>query len=744
MFGGVRWLAVAMMVAGCLDAQSSPCGNGHVCAPGSTCIATLDVCAVPEQLTACAGAADGARCATSEIAVGTCTMDVCVSSGCGNKIVEPGEACDDGNAVSGDGCSADCKSTEVCGNKIVDRDEQCDCGTVDDVNPACPGPNSDTSGLCSLDCRLRCGDGVVSADEGCDPGVSDLVSCAGTDSYERGITTCSASCQPVISADTCRYIGFRTRVSQPMPPMVDGSPTSRGDGFLAGGDSVVRYVDSMAVSSATASFPIHAVWAADDLHAFAVGDGGGVVSLVGGSWNLNGNAGTTADLRDVWGRAADDVYAIGDSTVVRWNGTSWVSLAPPAGPFRAIAGDASHLYVVGDGGTVAVYDGAQWTIENVGTSADLTGVWAAGGLVVAVGASGTIVQNDGTGWVPGRTATSANLTGVWGSVQDGFFASGERGTVLFFDGRVWRPLALGRGFLGPANQTFVAIAGVPGVTVGLIGTDDLATYEGAAWAPAALPTAETIDAVWGAGPDDVFAVGRNGTILHHDGLRWTVQSSPTTVDLHAVWGTAPDDVYASGDAFTLLHYDGASWSTLRAGAIGGTSGDFTGLYALAPGDVLASGPTGIYRYDGSLAQVSTNAASSVWGTDATHVWAAGSGISAFDGVSWAATSITDPVVALSGTSATDVYAVGPTSYHFDGSTWSPAPFGDGPLTDVCASPDLGVFVAGPQGTLRRWDGTAIEPFVSRTTADLDTVFITGHLVFMAGTDGTLDVMVFHR
>ena len=41
-----------------------------------------------------------------------------VVSVCGNGAMETGEQCDDGNAVSGDGCSSACK-TENCGDGIV-------------------------------------------------------------------------------------------------------------------------------------------------------------------------------------------------------------------------------------------------------------------------------------------------------------------------------------------------------------------------------------------------------------------------------------------------------------------------------------------------------------------------------------------------------------------------------------------------------------------------------------------------
>ncbi len=44
---------------------------------------------------------------------------------CGNKTVDTGEECDDGNTTSGDGCSATCKR-EGCGNGVLDVGEQCD------------------------------------------------------------------------------------------------------------------------------------------------------------------------------------------------------------------------------------------------------------------------------------------------------------------------------------------------------------------------------------------------------------------------------------------------------------------------------------------------------------------------------------------------------------------------------------------------------------------------------------------
>jgi|SRR5581483_5363580 len=45
---------------------------------------------------------------------------------CDNGLLEPGEQCDDGNVLSGDGCSAACTLEAGCGNGVVEPGEECD------------------------------------------------------------------------------------------------------------------------------------------------------------------------------------------------------------------------------------------------------------------------------------------------------------------------------------------------------------------------------------------------------------------------------------------------------------------------------------------------------------------------------------------------------------------------------------------------------------------------------------------
>jgi cysteine-rich repeat protein len=53
-----------------------------------------------------------------------------IDPNCGNCRLDPGETCDDGNRVRGDGCGPRCRLERDCGNGILDPGEECDDGEV--------------------------------------------------------------------------------------------------------------------------------------------------------------------------------------------------------------------------------------------------------------------------------------------------------------------------------------------------------------------------------------------------------------------------------------------------------------------------------------------------------------------------------------------------------------------------------------------------------------------------------------
>lgn len=118
-------ILAALALAGCLHVATAECDNGSVCPLGFKC-------AGPDLGRQCILAScgndrvdPGEVCDDGNNVSGDgCPADC--SQPCGDGHLDPGEACDDGNTVGGDGCSADCRSVEACGNSVIDPGEACD------------------------------------------------------------------------------------------------------------------------------------------------------------------------------------------------------------------------------------------------------------------------------------------------------------------------------------------------------------------------------------------------------------------------------------------------------------------------------------------------------------------------------------------------------------------------------------------------------------------------------------------
>jgi len=150
---------------------------------------------------------------------------------CGNGHIDPGEACDDGNTVGGDGCSADCSMVEAgwtcpnvggnggpcvkapantCGDGIVAGVEQCDDGNTvsgDGCSSTCNVEAGYTCPTAGKPCKKIefCGDGVVDLDIGeqCDDGnVLSGDGCSATCTIEPNYV-CPTPGQPCVSTVKC-------------------------------------------------------------------------------------------------------------------------------------------------------------------------------------------------------------------------------------------------------------------------------------------------------------------------------------------------------------------------------------------------------------------------------------------------------------------------------------------------------------------------------------------------------------
>ncbi|MCP4446790.1 MAG: DUF4215 domain-containing protein [Myxococcales bacterium] len=137
--------------------------------------------------------------------------------GCSDGRIQNGEACDDGNAVSDDGCSADCTEVEegygcalpgtpcvltlICGNGLVEDAEECD-DYNESEGDGCAECELETGWTCpqaGLPCiAAECGDGIVAGFEECDDGNAAAPGCDTSCNTESGFK-CTDPGQPCVA-----------------------------------------------------------------------------------------------------------------------------------------------------------------------------------------------------------------------------------------------------------------------------------------------------------------------------------------------------------------------------------------------------------------------------------------------------------------------------------------------------------------------------------------------------------------
>lgn len=204
------------------------------------------------------------------------------------------------------------------------------------------------------------------------------------------------------------------------------------------------------------------------------------------------------------------------------------------------------------------------------------------------------------GWAPAFDATDTGwLLNVWGPSGDDLRAVGgdpDRGCVVHYDGTSWdvEPMGLDVPLLNwthgfASGETFVV--GNRGTVIEL-GPEGWRQHGG-------VPTDQDLWGVWGAAPDDLWAVGGNGraegqaTILRYDGASWRTVEVPALMRARVwaffkVWGTASDDLWIVGQRGAVLHWDGSELIEHLVGA----SDDLISVWGTGPDRVAVVGGRG--------------------------------------------------------------------------------------------------------------------------------------------------------
>ncbi|MBX5480468.1 MAG: hypothetical protein IRZ16_01275 [Myxococcaceae bacterium] len=216
-----------------------------------------------------------------------------------------------------------------------------------------------------------------------------------------------------------------------------------------------------------------------------------------------------------------------------------------------------------------------WYLNVGGPSA--TDVYAVGGTTDV----GSIRHFDGSAWTevdPGVDVPLLNWVHAF-SPNDVWIA-GNAGTLLHFDGQNWtkatpltdQPLW---GIWGAAPDDVWAVGG-SGFSSG---SALLLHYDGTTWTPKDVPplSRENVFAfykVWGTSAQDVFVVGQDGVVIHFDGTGWTDQPSGAKDDLISLWGTGPHHVVAVGGRGNgiVAEWNGSEWKTTSLAPLPGLNG----------------------------------------------------------------------------------------------------------------------------------------------------------------------------
>lgn len=311
---------------------------------------------------------------------------------------------------------------------------------------------------------------------------------------------------------------------------------------------------------------------------------------------------TSETLVGIWGSARNDIWAVGGSTLVHYDGRSWqVAVAgQPSWYLRGLWGSAADdiwaVGVIDDGGSTSPtraliihYDGSDWRPYDLGETPPpyyFMGVWGTSSRNVYAFQASEVGWDlpwhwDGVQWKEHDAHVVYSDPNVWstdiyssrpqisGTSPDNIIVA-DFGGIVRYDGTQWIVMESGLASSCTADAAWALSSGDF-----LIGKSFCGIYRYHGDSSALELDVEDLEAsvifggFWGFSDLDVFAVGYRwlaGTtgghpahalasyIWRYDGQSWSAQDlGDLAVPLNAVWGSASGEVWVVGDEGTILH-----------------------------------------------------------------------------------------------------------------------------------------------------------------------------------------------
>ena len=275
-------------------------------------------------------------------------------------------------------------------------------------------------------------------------------------------------------------------------------------------------------------------------------------------------AAVATTLLGVHGRAANDVWAVGDAgTVWLYDGTSWQPKSSGlTATFNSVAAlDTQNVWAVGGGASMLRYNGSYFVPQSIGATGSLQAVWAASASDVwAVGSGGQAWHYTGTTWIATDSKTTASLNSVYGLGPNQVWAVGDGGVIRFWDGSSWSIVATG------SSASLRHVWAASASEIWAVGDGAIVQRSsGGGFTPLPIPggiTSNLYD-VWGTS-GAVWMVADNA-VYRYASSSYTTLPAPPVSGLRAVSGSGPGDLWVAGLGGVLARYNGATWTREKTG-----------------------------------------------------------------------------------------------------------------------------------------------------------------------------------
>ena len=296
--------------------------------------------------------------------------------------------------------------------------------------------------------------------------------------------------------------------------------------------------------------------------------------------------------------SADGTVRVGSGRglVTRRAGNGWIDehFAPSLGNVQLTS--PTHGILVGGGGTVFAWNGTAWTKRRRGALSDsyADGWVSPDGQLFVVGRNadpggrGIAAHFNGSAWTT-ETLADDEGTSVWGTSANNVYrltTDNTTGRIQRYNGSAWTTVAT-------APRPLGVIRGASASSIFAVGRQGEAwRFDGTAWSvmpsvpnvPASVSVRSLLVAsntVVYAGVRDCFSA--TGGLWRWNGTSWSdagLQAAGFPQCVQALFGTGPDDVYAVVEAATvssvptqrLVRWNGSTWTELSPGTLGNVNG----------------------------------------------------------------------------------------------------------------------------------------------------------------------------